>query len=45
MEEILFGNVRIQLLNENIVRVESGKNGFFCDKNTFFIPKDRKSVV
>ncbi|MCI8500083.1 MAG: DUF5110 domain-containing protein [Clostridia bacterium] len=38
MEEILFGNVRIQLLNENIVRVEYGKNGFFCDKNTFFIP-------
>lgn len=38
MEQIIYGNIRIQLLNESIVRVEYGKNGKFCDKNTFFIP-------
>ena len=38
MEQIIYGNIRVQLLNENIVRVEYGKNGKFCDKNTFFIP-------
>lgn len=38
MEQIIYGNIRVQFLNENIVRVEYGKNGKFCDKNTFFIP-------
>ena len=38
MEQIIFGNIRVQLLSENIVRVEYGKNGKFCDENTFFIP-------
>ncbi len=38
MEQIIYGNIRVQLLNENIVRVEYGKNGKFCDENTFFIP-------
>ena len=38
MEQIIYGNIRVQLLSENIVRVEYGKNGRFCDENTFFIP-------
>ncbi len=38
MEQIISGNIRVQLLSENIVRIEYGKNGKFCDKNTFFIP-------
>ena len=38
MQQIIYGNIRVQLLNQNIVRVEYGKNGKFCDKNTFFIP-------
>lgn len=38
MEQIVYGNIRVQLLSENIVRVEYGKNGKFCDENTFFIP-------
>ncbi len=38
MEQFIYGNVRVQLLSENIVRVEYGKNGKFCDENTFLIP-------
>ena len=38
MEEIIYGNIRVQLLSEEIVRIEYGKNGKFCDENTFFIP-------
>ena len=37
MENIIFGNLRVQLLSEDIVRIErAGKDGF-CDKDTFFI--------
>ena len=33
MENIIFGNLRIQLLSEDIVRVEcAGKGGFFYKK-------------
>lgn len=38
MEQVIYGNIRVQLLSENIVRIEYGKNGKFCDENTFFIP-------
>ena len=38
MEQIVIGNIRVQLLSENTVRVEYGKNGKFCDDATFFIP-------
>lgn len=38
MEQIICGNIRVQLLSENTVRIEYGKNGAFCDENTFFIP-------
>lgn len=38
MEQIIYCNIRVQLLSENIVRIEYGKNGKFCDENTFFIP-------
>ena len=38
MEEIVYGNIRVQLLSEEIVRIEYAKNGKFCDENTFFIP-------
>ena len=38
MEQIVFGGIRVQLLSEDVVRLErAGKNGFF-DGNTFFIP-------
>lgn len=39
MDQIIFGNVRVQLLSEQIVRIEYGKNGRFFDGNTFFIPE------
>lgn len=38
MEQIVYGNLRVQLLNKYIVRAEYAKNGKFCDENTFFIP-------
>lgn len=38
MEQIIYGNIRVQLLSKDIVRVEYGKNGRFCDENTFFVP-------
>lgn len=38
MQQIVIGNIRILLLSEDIVRIEYGKNGVFCDCDTFFIP-------
>ncbi len=38
MKQIVFNNVRVQLLSESVVRVEFAKGGKFCDGNTFFIP-------
>ena len=38
MEEIVYGKLRVQLLSEEVVRIErAGKKGF-CDRDTFFIP-------
>lgn len=39
MQQIIYGNIRVQLLSEEIVRIEYGKNAKFCDENTFFVPK------
>ena len=38
MAIITYGNIRVQLLSEDIVRVEYANNGKFSDANTFFIP-------
>ncbi len=38
MEQFIYGNIRIQLLSEDIIRIERSKNGKFCDENTFLIP-------
>ena len=38
MEQIISGNVRVQLLSKDIVRIEYGEKERFCDENTFFIP-------
>ncbi len=38
MKQIIFDNIRVQLLSEEIIRIEYAKNGKFCDDNTFFIP-------
>ena len=37
MEQIVFGNLCMQILSEEIVRVERAGKGGFCDKDTFFI--------
>ncbi len=42
MEKIIYGNIRVELLSENIVRIEYKNNGTFCDENTFFIPNRTK---
>ena len=38
MEQIISGNVRVQFLSEDIVSIEYGEKGKFCNDNTFFIP-------
>ena len=38
MQQIISNNIRIQLLSQDIVRIEYAKGGKFCDENTFFIP-------
>lgn len=37
MEQIIFGNLRMQILSEEIVRIKRAGKGGFCDKDTFFI--------
>lgn len=39
MEQSISGNIRVQLLSGNIIRIEYGKDGKFCNENTFFIPE------
>ena len=31
MEQIIFGNLRVQILSEDIVRIERAEKGGFCD--------------
>lgn len=38
MENIVIGDIRVQLPSESIVRIEYGRNGRFCDEDTFVIP-------
>ncbi len=38
MEQIILGKIRVQLLSEDIVRIEYAEKGKFCDDSTFFIP-------
>ncbi len=38
MEKIIYGNIRVELLSREILRIEYADNGKFCDENTFFIP-------
>ena len=38
MKSFIYNNVRVQFLSQEIVRIESGKKGEFCDVDTFLIP-------
>lgn len=38
MTQFIIGSIRVQLLREDIVRIEYGKGGAFCDEDTFLIP-------
>lgn len=42
MEQIVSNNIRVQLLSEEIIRIECGEDGKFLDGNTFFIPDKRQ---
>ena len=35
---IIYGNIRVQLLSADIVRIEYSEKQDFCDRDTFFIP-------
>lgn len=39
MRSFIYGNIRVQLLDADIVRLEYGKRGKFCDENTLHIPQ------
>lgn len=38
MKEFIISKVRVQLLSENVVRIEQSRRGGFCDEPTYFIP-------
>lgn len=38
MKAFLFGKVRVQFLDERIVRLEAAKGGKFCDEDTLVVP-------
>lgn len=38
MKEFIWGNIRVQILSCDIMRIECAENGAFCDGNTYFIP-------
>jgi hypothetical protein len=40
--EWIFGNIRVQVLTEEIVRVEVKNKACFEDRNTFFVPARHK---
>ena len=44
MEQYIFGQVRISVLNRNIVRMEQNDNGVFFDDDSFLIP-DRNGLI
>lgn len=44
MEQIIYNDIRVQILSDSIIRVERAKNGAFLDNNTFFIP-DREQYA
>ncbi len=44
MNEFIYGNIRVQILSDEIIRVEEKNDDSFLDNDTFFIP-DRKSVI
>lgn len=43
MNTFIYGNLRLQILSDRLIRVEEKNNDTFLDANTFFIP-DRESV-
>ncbi len=39
MEQIVLDSIRVQLLSDDIVRVERAHKKAFCNENTFFVPE------
>jgi len=42
VEQILCGKIRVELLSHEVLRIEYGEDGKFCDENTFLIPDRRQ---
>lgn len=42
MKDIIIKDLRIQVLDRNLIRIEKNFKGEFCDFNTFFIPNKEK---
>ena len=42
MKNIIINDLRIQVLDKNLIRIEKKYNGEFCSFNTFFIPNKEK---
>ena len=40
--QLIFGDMRITFLGEDILRIEHKYNGVFCDEDTFFIPNRKQ---
>ncbi len=45
MENIIISDIRIQVLNANLVRIEKKYQGKFLDENTFLVPNRNKYQV
>lgn len=43
MEQYIFGQIRLQVINNSVVRVEKSVNGKFFDENTFLIPNRKEA--
>ena len=44
MEQYIFGQIRLQVLNNNVVRAEQSVNGKFFDEDSFLIPNRNEPV-
>lgn len=38
MKDFIINQVRVQILSQNVVRIEQARRGKFCDESTYFIP-------
>ena len=44
MQQFVYGNIRVQLLSTDLVRVEYGRKGKFCDENIPFLSQTGQTM-